>query len=108
MRLTVKATCPMDLTYFPMDSQLCTLEIESYGYTMDDVVYQWNSGISSVQVDPEVGPVLIVEECKNAINKVFLLVFLVLLLFYSLMIVVYFILKDIEQMYKKSIILTQY
>ena len=54
MRLTVKATCPMDLTYFPMDSQLCTLEIESYGYTMDDVVYQWNSGISSVQVDPEV------------------------------------------------------
>ena len=54
MRLTVKATCPMDLTYFPMDSQLCTLEIESYGYTMDDVIYQWNSGISSVQVDPEV------------------------------------------------------
>ena len=71
MRLTVKATCPMDLTYFPMDSQLCTLEIESYGYTMDDVVYQCNSGISSVQVDPEVGAVLIVEECKNAINKVF-------------------------------------
>ena len=48
------------------------------------------------------------KECKKAINKVFLLVFLVLLLFYSLMIVVYFILKDIEQMYKKSIILTQY
>ena len=38
MRLTVKATCPMDLTYFPMDSQMCTLEIESYGYTMDDMV----------------------------------------------------------------------
>ena len=35
MRLTVKATCPMDLSYFPLDSQLCTLEIESYGYTMD-------------------------------------------------------------------------
>ena len=74
MRLTVKATCPMDLSYFPMDSQLCTLEIESYGYTMDDVVYQWNSGISSVQVDPEVGlleTTIIVEECKNAIKKVF-------------------------------------
>ena len=40
MRLTVKATCPMDLTYFPMDSQMCTLEIESYGYTMDDMVLQ--------------------------------------------------------------------
>ena len=29
----------MDLTLFPMDSQLCTLEIESYGYTMTDLVY---------------------------------------------------------------------
>ena len=102
MRLTVKATCPMDLTYFPMDSQLCTLEIESYGYTMDDVVYQWNSGISSVQVDPEVG-LGIVEECKNAINKVFYYGIL-LLLFYGPMVVAYFILIDIEQMYKKYIL----
>ena len=27
----------MDLSLFPMDSQLCTLEIESYGYTMADL-----------------------------------------------------------------------
>ena len=64
MRLTVKATCPMDLSYFPLDSQLCTLEIESYGYTMDDVIYQWNSGISSVQVDPEVNTWRI-RNCSN-------------------------------------------
>ena len=50
MRLTVKATCPMDLSYFPMDSQLCTLEIESYGYTMSDLVYNWHDGLNSVQV----------------------------------------------------------
>ena len=50
MRLTVKATCPMDLSYFPMDSQLCTLEIESYGYTMADLVYSWHDGLNSVQV----------------------------------------------------------
>ena len=50
MRLTVKATCPMDLSYFPMDSQLCTLEIESYGYTMADLVYSWHDGVQSVQV----------------------------------------------------------
>lgn len=55
MRLTVKATCPMDLSYFPMDSQLCTLEIESYGYTMADLVFSWHDGIQSVQVDPRVG-----------------------------------------------------
>ena len=54
MRLTVKATCPMDLTYFPMDSQLCTLEIESYGYTMDDVVYSWDHQAGSVEVSPDV------------------------------------------------------
>ena len=40
----------MDLTYFPMDSQLCTLEIESYGYTMADLVYVWDDGINSVEV----------------------------------------------------------
>ena len=54
MRLTVKATCPMDLTYFPMDSQLCTLEIESYGYTMEDVVYTWHNLARSVEVSPDV------------------------------------------------------
>ena len=54
MRLTVKATCPMDLSHFPMDSQLCTLEIESYGYAMADLVYFWNDGVKSVEVSPDV------------------------------------------------------
>ena len=43
----------MDLTLFPMDSQLCTLEIESYGYTMADLVYFWNDG-KSVEMNPTV------------------------------------------------------
>ncbi|EFO86636.1 CRE-UNC-49 protein [Caenorhabditis remanei] len=38
-RLTVTATCPMDLKLFPMDSQHCKLEIESYGYSILDIVY---------------------------------------------------------------------
>jgi glycine receptor alpha-3 len=40
IRLTIKATCPLDLQYFPMDTQMCTLEIESFGYTMSDLKFR--------------------------------------------------------------------
>ena len=40
----------MDLTFFPMDSQVCMLEMESYGYTMADLIYVWHDGINSVEV----------------------------------------------------------
>ena len=59
----------MDLSLFPLDSQLCTLEVESYGYTMTDLsiifshsprftiflllVYFWNDE-NSVEMNPEV------------------------------------------------------
>ena len=33
-RLTITASCPMDLQYFPMDRQLCYMEIESCKYTL--------------------------------------------------------------------------
>ena len=32
-RLTITASCPMDLQYFPMDRQLCFIEIESCEYS---------------------------------------------------------------------------
>merc|ERR1719242_1492540 len=54
IRLTVKATCPMNLQNFPLDSQMCTVEIESFGYTMADMRYAWNSGDNSVQMSPDV------------------------------------------------------
>ena len=41
MRLTVTANCPMNLEYFPLDSQNCSLEIESYGYSSRDIRYTW-------------------------------------------------------------------
>lgn len=40
-RLTVTATCPMQLRLFPMDSQMCKLEIESYGYADNDIDLFW-------------------------------------------------------------------
>ncbi|KAI3387391.1 hypothetical protein SNEBB_006506 [Seison nebaliae] len=41
MRLTVESTCNMDLRLFPMDTQRCTLEIESYGHETKDMYYRW-------------------------------------------------------------------
>jgi len=54
IRLTIKATCPLDLQYFPMDTQMCTLEIESFGYTMSDLKFRWENGDNSVQMSPDV------------------------------------------------------
>ncbi|XP_076316053.1 gamma-aminobutyric acid receptor subunit beta-like isoform X2 [Tachypleus tridentatus] len=41
MRFTTTLACMMDLHYYPLDSQNCTVEIESYGYTVRDVVMYW-------------------------------------------------------------------
>ncbi|XP_071745406.1 gamma-aminobutyric acid receptor subunit beta isoform X5 [Lepeophtheirus salmonis] len=54
IRLTITASCPMDLQYFPMDRQLCYIEIESFGYTMSDIRYKWNDGLNSVQISSDV------------------------------------------------------
>ena len=44
----------MNLAHFPFDSQMCTVEIESFGYTMADLKYAWHSGEESVQMSPDV------------------------------------------------------
>ncbi|KAG8201340.1 hypothetical protein JTE90_016817 [Oedothorax gibbosus] len=41
MRFTTTLACMMDLHYYPLDTQNCTVEIESYGYTVADVVMYW-------------------------------------------------------------------
>nr|WMV64439.1 GABA-gated anion channel Grd subunit [Pardosa pseudoannulata] len=42
MRLTVKASCPMHLRKYPLDTQACPLEIGSFAYPSEDVLYKWN------------------------------------------------------------------
>ncbi|ENN73103.1 hypothetical protein YQE_10244, partial [Dendroctonus ponderosae] len=54
IRLTITASCPMNLQYFPMDRQLCHIEIESFGYTMKDITYKWQTGPTSVGISNEV------------------------------------------------------
>ncbi|VIO94541.1 excitatory GABA receptor EXP-1A, putative [Brugia malayi] len=46
-RISIVAECPMDLTLFPFDSQLCKLGIESYGYTADRVRYSWSKDVKA-------------------------------------------------------------
>lgn len=31
----------MNLHSFPLDIQVCALEIESYGYSVNDIIYHW-------------------------------------------------------------------
>uniref|UniRef100_T1IP38 Neurotransmitter-gated ion-channel ligand-binding domain-containing protein n=1 Tax=Strigamia maritima TaxID=126957 RepID=T1IP38_STRMM len=41
-RLTVKASCLMNLANFPMDHQQCPLQV-GIGYSQENVIYRWNS-----------------------------------------------------------------
>ncbi|XP_039548766.1 glycine receptor, beta a isoform X2 [Pimephales promelas] len=50
MRLSVTLSCPLDLQLFPMDTQLCKIQLESFGYTTKDLVFMWQSG-DPVQMD---------------------------------------------------------
>ncbi|XP_074528392.1 glycine receptor subunit alpha-2-like [Halichoeres trimaculatus] len=49
IRLTLTLSCPMDLKNFPMDSQTCTMQLESFGYTMNDLIFEWLD-VGAVQV----------------------------------------------------------
>ncbi|KAM4703194.1 gamma-aminobutyric acid receptor subunit delta [Rhinophrynus dorsalis] len=41
-RITSTVSCDMDLTKYPMDEQECVLDLESYGYSSEDILYQWS------------------------------------------------------------------
>ncbi|XP_060792715.1 glycine receptor subunit alpha-2 [Neoarius graeffei] len=51
IRLTLILSCPMDLKNFPMDVQTCIMQLESFGYTMNDLIFEWL----------EMGPVQVAE-----------------------------------------------
>uniref|UniRef100_A0A672N8V3 Neurotransmitter-gated ion-channel ligand-binding domain-containing protein n=1 Tax=Sinocyclocheilus grahami TaxID=75366 RepID=A0A672N8V3_SINGR len=49
IRLTLTLSCPMDLKNFPMDVQTCIMQLESFGYTMNDLIFEWQE-MEPVQV----------------------------------------------------------
>ena len=40
-RISLVLSCPMDLKYYPFDTQMCSIKIASYGYTTEDLVLLW-------------------------------------------------------------------
>ncbi|XP_074541210.1 gamma-aminobutyric acid receptor subunit rho-1-like isoform X2 [Halichoeres trimaculatus] len=54
LRVTVTAMCSMDLSRFPLDTQTCSLEIESYAYTDDDLMLYWKEGNRSLNIDERI------------------------------------------------------
>ncbi|XP_013999660.1 gamma-aminobutyric acid receptor subunit rho-1 [Salmo salar] len=54
LRVTVTSMCSMDLSRFPLDTQTCSLEIESYAYTDDDLMLYWKKGNNSLSTDERI------------------------------------------------------
>ncbi|KAM9315686.1 gamma-aminobutyric acid receptor subunit rho-1-like [Gastrophryne carolinensis] len=54
LRVTVTAMCNMDFSRFPLDTQSCSLEIESYAYTEDDLMLYWKNGNESLKTDERI------------------------------------------------------
>ncbi|KAH3834107.1 glycine receptor subunit alpha-1-like [Dreissena polymorpha] len=42
VRVSVTLSCRMDLRKYPFDKQICSIMIESFGYTADKLVLHWN------------------------------------------------------------------
>ncbi|XP_064637586.1 glycine receptor subunit alpha-4-like isoform X2 [Lineus longissimus] len=49
-RLSLTLSCNMDLHYFPMDKQKCQIKTETYGYTMNELVFAWHKAEEAIQI----------------------------------------------------------
>ncbi|XP_046452192.1 glutamate-gated chloride channel-like isoform X1 [Daphnia pulex] len=44
IRISLTLSCPMNLKLYPLDRQMCSLLMISYGWTTEDLVFQWRKG----------------------------------------------------------------
>ncbi|XP_057680370.1 gamma-aminobutyric acid receptor subunit rho-3-like isoform X4 [Corythoichthys intestinalis] len=51
VRVTVTSLCSMDFSSFPLDTQNCSLELESYAYNENDLMLYWKNGNDSLRTD---------------------------------------------------------
>ncbi|XP_023319739.1 glutamate-gated chloride channel [Eurytemora carolleeae] len=65
-RISLTLACPMDLRLYPLDKQVCVLQIASYGWATDDLVYKWKD-VDPVQIVPGLHlPRFTLEQYKSA------------------------------------------
>ena len=48
-RISTSISCGMKLHYFPLDSQECAIQLESFGFTTDDLELRWKDIDEPVQ-----------------------------------------------------------
>ncbi|UXI18608.1 transcription factor BTF3-like 4 [Sarcoptes scabiei] len=53
IRLSLTLTCPMDLKYYPLDRQTCSIKMASYAYSTEDLVFTWKAN-NPVQVSADI------------------------------------------------------
>ncbi|XP_028616128.1 gamma-aminobutyric acid receptor subunit rho-3 [Grammomys surdaster] len=53
-RITVSAMCFMDFSRFPLDTQNCSLELESYAYNEEDLMLYWKHGNKSLNTEEHI------------------------------------------------------
>ncbi|XP_023653199.1 glycine receptor subunit alphaZ1 isoform X4 [Paramormyrops kingsleyae] len=65
IRITLVLACPMDLKNFPMDVQTCIMQLESFGYTMNDLIFEWDEKGAVQVADGLTLPQFIMKEEKD-------------------------------------------
>ncbi|XP_008304538.1 glycine receptor subunit alphaZ1 [Stegastes partitus] len=63
--ITLVLACPMDLKNFPMDVQTCIMQLESFGYTMNDLIFEWDEKGAVQVADGLTLPQFILKEEKD-------------------------------------------
>ena len=48
--ISATISCDMNLRFFPLDSQTCSIMFESFGFSNDDLLLRWKDGADPVQV----------------------------------------------------------
>ncbi|XP_028451913.1 gamma-aminobutyric acid receptor subunit rho-3a [Perca flavescens] len=71
VRITVTALCSMDFSSFPLDTQNCSLELESYAYNENDLMLYWKNGNDSLRTDEIVLSQFFIEDFQPSFGLAF-------------------------------------